>query len=446
MTVDVAVRATNAELTEGAGRRVTVPANDRVEVRFPVAAVKPGTARFQVAAAVRRASRRRRGLAARLHAGHDRGVRHLRRHRRGRHRAAGQGAGRRRPKFGGLEVTTASTQLQELTDAVHLPPQLPVRVHRADRLARHLASPRSRTCSRPSRPKDLPAARRDARGGRRATSKRLQVCRTTTAASRFWRRGEQSWPYVSVHVAHALARARRRRASPCPSDDARASRKSTCATIERSIPDGVQPRGAARDQAYALYVRALMGDRDAATRAQAPRRGGRRRKALARSARLAAARALGRRGVAAESRRRSAATSTTASPRRPARRTSPTRYGDGAYTAPPLRPPRRRRAARRADRRPAAAATSSRSSCAGCSATASAGAGRTRRRTSSSCSRSTATSTTYEKATPDFVARVWLGDDLRRRARVQGRTTERQQIEHPDALRSPTRTARRPST
>src|SRR5919205_203680 len=38
MTVDVAVRATNAQLTEGAGRRVTIPANDRVEVRFPAAA------------------------------------------------------------------------------------------------------------------------------------------------------------------------------------------------------------------------------------------------------------------------------------------------------------------------------------------------------------------------------------------------------------------------
>ncbi|HEX7955571.1 MAG TPA: DUF6049 family protein, partial [Pyrinomonadaceae bacterium] len=49
--VDVAVRASNAELTDGAGRRVRVPANDRVEVRFPVAAARPGTARFQIAAA-----------------------------------------------------------------------------------------------------------------------------------------------------------------------------------------------------------------------------------------------------------------------------------------------------------------------------------------------------------------------------------------------------------
>src|SRR5215831_15713708 len=51
LKVDVAVRAANAQLTEGQGRRVAVPANDRVEVRFPATTTKPGTARFQIAAA-----------------------------------------------------------------------------------------------------------------------------------------------------------------------------------------------------------------------------------------------------------------------------------------------------------------------------------------------------------------------------------------------------------
>src|SRR4029453_610095 len=44
LQVDVAVRASNATLTDGAGRRVTVPANDRVEVRFPASAERAGTA------------------------------------------------------------------------------------------------------------------------------------------------------------------------------------------------------------------------------------------------------------------------------------------------------------------------------------------------------------------------------------------------------------------
>ncbi len=58
LTVDVALQATNLELTAGevpaasagTGRRVTVPARDRVEVRFPATTVQAGTARFQVAA------------------------------------------------------------------------------------------------------------------------------------------------------------------------------------------------------------------------------------------------------------------------------------------------------------------------------------------------------------------------------------------------------------
>src|SRR5262249_39692447 len=50
MTVRVAVRASTAAITDGAGREVRVPANDRVEVQFPVAAELAGTARFQVVA------------------------------------------------------------------------------------------------------------------------------------------------------------------------------------------------------------------------------------------------------------------------------------------------------------------------------------------------------------------------------------------------------------
>ena len=50
LTVDVAIRASNAELTGVGGKRVVIKANDRAEVRFPVAANKAGTARFQFAA------------------------------------------------------------------------------------------------------------------------------------------------------------------------------------------------------------------------------------------------------------------------------------------------------------------------------------------------------------------------------------------------------------
>src|SRR5512135_1831085 len=53
MDVDIALRATNLGLTTpaGAGMRVTVPARDRVEVRFPATTQMAGTARVQIAAA-----------------------------------------------------------------------------------------------------------------------------------------------------------------------------------------------------------------------------------------------------------------------------------------------------------------------------------------------------------------------------------------------------------
>jgi len=50
MTVDVAVRGQNIDLTGARGLRVDVPAMDRAEVRFPAKAVLPGKARFQIAA------------------------------------------------------------------------------------------------------------------------------------------------------------------------------------------------------------------------------------------------------------------------------------------------------------------------------------------------------------------------------------------------------------
>ena len=90
--VDVAVRAANAELTDGRGRRVTVPPTTASRFASPW---RPRR-RARRASRSRRlgASRRRRAVrAARLDAGHDRGVRHLRRARpERRHRPAGQGA------------------------------------------------------------------------------------------------------------------------------------------------------------------------------------------------------------------------------------------------------------------------------------------------------------------------------------------------------------------
>jgi uncharacterized protein YfaS (alpha-2-macroglobulin family) len=78
----------------------------------------------------------------------------------------------------------------------------------------------------------------------------------------FWQRGNESWPYLSIHVAHALARAKQKKFD-VPQEVFEQSRK-YLREIESHIPSyyGVDARRAI--VAYALYVRAQMGDRDAA--------------------------------------------------------------------------------------------------------------------------------------------------------------------------------------
>ncbi|MEO8846442.1 MAG: DUF6049 family protein, partial [Kofleriaceae bacterium] len=125
MTVRVAARTANITLTDGAGREVSVPANDRVEVLFPASAEMAGTARLQIVGSAGDASDAAElslpvWTPATTEAFATYGV-------------IDSGAmqqpvalpGKVWPQFGGLEITTASTNLQALTDAmlylVHYP-------------------------------------------------------------------------------------------------------------------------------------------------------------------------------------------------------------------------------------------------------------------------------------------------------------------------------------
>ena len=118
MTIDVAIRASNANLIDGNGRKITIPANDRAEIRFPVKAEKAGTARFQIGAVSEKYSDAAEvEFPVYLPAS-------------GESFAAYGTTGQNGviiqpvdvpkdvfPDFGGLEITSSSTQLQELTDA-----------------------------------------------------------------------------------------------------------------------------------------------------------------------------------------------------------------------------------------------------------------------------------------------------------------------------------------
>jgi uncharacterized protein YfaS (alpha-2-macroglobulin family) len=260
MNVDVAVRATNADLTDGAGRRVVVPANDRVEVRFPTSAGKAGTARFQVGAVSGRwADAAEIQLPVWTPATTEAFATYG---------EIDEGAIVQPVKapadvfkqFGGLEITTSSTELQELTDAVlyivaypyECSEQLSSRVLAIAALRDALAAFEAKELPKPEELKA--AVARDI--------KRLQGMQNDDGGFAFWKRGDESWPYVSIHVAHALQRAKEKNFD-VPADMLEKSRR-YLREIEKRIPSDYPIDVRRALVAYALYVRNRMGDRDAA--------------------------------------------------------------------------------------------------------------------------------------------------------------------------------------
>ncbi|HWP41996.1 MAG TPA: DUF6049 family protein, partial [Blastocatellia bacterium] len=260
MQVDLAVRAANAELTDGSGRRVTVPANDRVEVRFPASAMRAGTARFQIAAASGKWSDAAEVSlpvwtpatteAFATYGEIDQGtiIQPV--------KAPSDAI----KQFGGIEITTSSTQLQALTDAVlylasypfECSEQLSSRVLAIAALRDVLAAFQAKGLPEPQ--SLIAAVSRDI--------KRLQARQDGNGGFGFWRRDDHVYPFVSVHVAHALQRAKEKNFE-VPSEMLERSRK-YLREIERHIPSFYSLETRRAIIAYALYVRNRMGDRDVA--------------------------------------------------------------------------------------------------------------------------------------------------------------------------------------
>jgi uncharacterized protein YfaS (alpha-2-macroglobulin family) len=258
VVADVAVRATNLEWTAGQGRRVEVPAGGRVEVRFPATTRSAGTARIQVAAAAGAAADAAMielpiwtpatSEAFATYGELDEGAAAI-------PVAAPGGVF---DAFGGLEITTSATALQALTDALLYLSAYPFEC--AEQLAsRILAVAALRDVLSAFEAEGLPepgalvaAVDRDI--------KRLESLQNDDGGFGFWRRGERSWPYVSIHVAHALARAR------IKGFEVPEAMWSAVAEhlrqIERHIPSNYSVRVRRALRAYALYVRNLMGERD----------------------------------------------------------------------------------------------------------------------------------------------------------------------------------------
>ena len=269
MTVAVAVRAANATLTAGAGREVVVPANDRVEVRFPVTTDRAGSARFQVAA-----------VAAGPTGGSGKA-------------AASDAAQFELPvwtpatteafavygevdqgaiaqpviaptgvftQFGGLEITTSSTALQALTDAVLYLVKYPFEC--SEQIASRVLGVASlRDVLTAFQAEGLPAAK-EIDAAVEGDIKRLQAMQNDDGGFPVWRRGDESLPFYSIHAANALQRAKQK--GYTVPDETLAQAKTFLQSIEQHIPSWYGQ--SARDSliAYALNVRKQMGDADTA--------------------------------------------------------------------------------------------------------------------------------------------------------------------------------------
>jgi uncharacterized protein YfaS (alpha-2-macroglobulin family) len=162
------------------------------------------------------------------------------------------------PLLGGLEVETSSTQLQELTDAVLYLVNYPYACAE-QRASRIIAIAALRDVITAFKAKDFPSAS-DLESKVADDLTALQGMQNDDGGFGFWKRGEQSWPYLSLHVAHALARAKQK-GFAVPLEMFENSRQYLGA-IESNIP--AQYSAATRQAiiAYSLYVRAQMGERD----------------------------------------------------------------------------------------------------------------------------------------------------------------------------------------
>ncbi len=259
LDVDLVLQTSNLSLVGPAGMSVTVPANDRIEVRFPVKTAQVGTAGFRVTAVSG-------DLAdsatvelpvytpATAEAFATYGV-------------IDDGAVDQPllaptgviSDFGGLEVSTSSTSLQALTDAVLYLHDYPYTS--TDAYA-------SRIIAIAALADVLDAF--DAEG--LPTKAEISTSMTDDIAALvalqnddggfpYWRRYDEVDPFITVQATHALVLARN--AGYTVQSSAIESALAYIADIELHFPQYYGPQERVAVSSYALWVRNLAGDRDA---------------------------------------------------------------------------------------------------------------------------------------------------------------------------------------
>ncbi len=258
ITVDVVAEVFNLELTEGSGMRVTVPARDRIEVRFPGTTISAGTAYVRFAGVSGEdADAAMVSLPvytpATTEAFATYGV-------------VDEGAVLQPiaspegvfPQYGGLEITTSSTALQALTDAVLYLVSYPFDC--SEQIAsRILGVSALRDVLSAFEADGLPSPEEMEAAVVRDIAE-LQKLQNYDGGFPYWRRGWDSIPFNTVHVAHALARARMM-GFEVPQEMWQ-SVQTYLTYIEDYYPYWYSLRLRQTISAYALYVRNLMDDPD----------------------------------------------------------------------------------------------------------------------------------------------------------------------------------------
>ena len=259
--VELALAAAGLDLGPNPGRRVTVPAGDRVELRLPATPTRTGDARLavvvvdahspEVADAARLdlpvltpATREAFAAYGSLADGVVRlGV------------LAPDGA---LPGFGGLELTTSSTALAALTDAVLAVSTYPYGC--AEQRASRVLSVTALDDVLAAFAADGLPDPAELRAGLAADLEQLVAIQNDDGGFPYWNRGRPSVPFLSVHVVAALLAAR---ADDRPVDAAAVDRglawlADAESHVARWTPR-IEPRAAASIVAYALAVQARAG-------------------------------------------------------------------------------------------------------------------------------------------------------------------------------------------
>jgi len=260
-TADVVIQAANLKVTGPAGKQVTVPAHGRVEVRFAVSAEEAGTAKLRVAAV----------------SGNDADAATVElpvytpttTETFASYGVVDGGDTLRQPvtapkgvveAFGGLQISTSSTALQQLTDAVGYLADYDY--ESSDGLAGQIIAIGSlgdvlKAFSAPG----LPSA--DALKAMVADDvDKLSALQNDDGGFPYWRHGEKSDPFNSIQSTQALLVAARRGFDVSKNSLARAQQY--LSQIDSHFPPSASQTTRDTLRAYALNIQMQAGHRDSA--------------------------------------------------------------------------------------------------------------------------------------------------------------------------------------